>query len=155
MQSRLASLKRLASLYGDVEEMNSMELQRATTAVREAEQAVGVEQTAVRSSNVEGRRALAAGDRLDWRSAQMQRAMAEWRQHRLQQMQREREMLNDEAKKRYLASRVQSEQMKHVARGMAMEAESEAERRAQGILDDRFLARRRWTDLQEEKLRER
>ena len=155
MQSRLASLKRLASLYRDVEEMHSMELQRATAAVREAEQAVGVERVTVRSSNAEGRRALAAGDRLDWRAAQMQREMAEWRQQRLQQVQREREMLNDEAKKRYFASRIQSEQMKHVAQGVAMEVETEAGRRVQGALDDRFLARRRWTDLQEEKLRER
>lgn len=155
MQSRLASLKRLASLFGNVEEMHAAELQQASAAVREVEQAVGVEQTTVRSSNIKGRRALAAGDRLDWRAAQMQREMAEWRQQRLQQVQREREMLNDEAKKRYFASRMQSEQMKHVARGVAMDIETEAGRRAQGALDDRFLARRRWTDLQEEKLRER
>ena len=155
MQSRLAALKRLASLFGGVEEMHSVELQRATAAVREAEQAIGVEQTAVRSSKIEGRRALAAGDRLDWRAAQMQREMAEWRQQRLQQVQREREMLNDDAKKRYFASRMQSEQMKHMARSVAMEMETEAGRRTQGALDDRFLARRRWTDLQEEKLRER
>lgn len=155
MHSRLAALKRLASLYGDVEEMHSLELQRASSAVREAEQAIGAERGFVRSSNAEGRRALAAGDRLDWRAAQLHREMAEWRQQRLQQVQKERELLNDEARKRYLASRLQSEQMKHVARGVAVEAETEAGRRAQGALDDRFLARRRWTDLQEEKLRER
>ncbi|HZY60981.1 MAG TPA: hypothetical protein VFE38_00550 [Edaphobacter sp.] len=155
MQSRLMALKRLASLYGDVEEMHSVELQRANAAVREAEQAIGAEQRFVRSSNVEGRRALAAGDRLDWRAAQMQREMAEWRQQRLQQVHRERELVNDEAMKRYVASRTQSEQMKHMARSVTVEVETEVGRRAQEALDDRFLARRRWTDLQEEKLRKK
>ena len=44
MQTRLKTLQRLVSLYAAVEEMHSTELQRMTAAVREAQQAIGIEQ---------------------------------------------------------------------------------------------------------------
>jgi hypothetical protein len=119
-------------------------------AIREVEQAIDVQQEALRSSSVDGRRALINGDRMDWTTARMQREIAEWKQERLQQVRLKREKLNDEARTQYLASRLQSEQMKHVVDGAATQIENEARRRMQGTVDDRFLARRRWTDAREE-----
>ena len=129
--------------------MHSIELQRTMASVRETEQAIDVEQEAARSSNSCGRDALTAGDRLDWTAARSQVEIAEWKQERLEQVRLEREVVNDEARKQYIASRLRSEQMKHVVDGAAMQVEIKSGRQAQATLDDRFLARRRWTDARE------
>lgn len=150
MRQRLAALKRLTALYGRVEEMHSMKLQRTMAAVREAEQAMDMQHAALRSSDFDGREALASGDRMSWNAARTQREIAERRQAHLEQVRLEREILNDEAKKTYIASRLQSEQMKHLADDTAEQVEVEAGRRMQVGLDDRFLARRRWTETREE-----
>ncbi|MEO8736323.1 MAG: hypothetical protein ABI380_07255 [Edaphobacter sp.] len=150
MAQRLETLRRLMLLYGGIAEMHSIELQRAAAAVGEAEQAIGVQQEIVRSSSFEGRRALVTGDRMDWTTARTQREIAEWKQLRLQEVRQERELLNDGARRQYIASRLQSEQMKHVVDVAATEAEVEEGRRIQAALDDRFLARRRWTDSRED-----
>lgn len=150
MKARLAALKRLKSLYGEIEEMNSIGLKRTAAAVREAENAITAEQEVVRSSNAEARDALAAGDHLEWIAARKQREIAEGKQQRLEQVRRERETLKEEASSQYMASRMRSEQMKHMVDGAAMQAETETGRRTQAALDDRFLARRRWSDAREE-----
>lgn len=130
--------------------MQSEELQRRVAAVQEAEQAIGFQQAVVRSSNADSRDALVSGDRVSWTTAKLQQEMAEWKQQRLQEVRRERQILSDEAKKQYLASRLQSEQMKHVADGAVAKIKIEEGRRTQAALDDRYLARRRWTDTREE-----
>ena len=150
MRSRLETLRRLASLYGSIEELQSAELQRRSAAVQEAEQAIGFQQTVVRSSHTGSRDALVSGDRVNWTTAKLQREIAEWKQQRLQEVRRERQILSDEARKHYLASRLQSEQMKHIADDAIAKMEIEEGRRTQAALDDRYLARRRWTDVQDE-----
>lgn len=152
MHPRLAALRRLMSLYGDVEEMHSSGLQRAMMAVQEAELAIGAEEERARSSSSRGRDAMVAGDPLGLAAARTQREIAEWRQERLQQLRLEREMLKDEARRQYLASRMQSEQMRYVVDNATAQAEAEAERKTQATLDDRFLARRRWTDTRNQLL---
>lgn len=140
------------SLYGGIEEMHSIGLQRTIAAVQEVEQAIDVQQETVHVSKVQSRDALIVGDRMEFATARAQREIAEWKQERLQQIRLEREMLKDEARKQYIASRLQSEQMKHVVNSAEAQAEAEAGRRAQTGLDDRFLARRRWSDAQEKSL---
>lgn len=152
MRARLAGLKRLMSLYGNIEEMHSAGLERAMLAVQEAEQAIAAEVERARSSNSDGRDALVAGDPLGVVLARTQREIAEWRHQRLQEIQLERRMLKDEARNKYLASRMQSEQMKYVVDNAMAQAEIEAERKMQAALDDRFLARRRWSDAQDQLL---
>jgi hypothetical protein len=138
------------SLYGDIEEMHSAGLQRTMAAVREAEQAIDVERETVLSSSSRGRDALIAGEPIDLAAARTQRELAEWKQERLQKVRLEREMLSDEARKQYIASRLQSEQMKQVVENAAVQVQIEAGRKTQAALDDRFLARRRWSDAREE-----
>jgi hypothetical protein len=146
MQPRLQTLKRLVALYGAVEEMHSVELQRMTAAVREAQQAIGVQQQLVRSARRDGRDALMTEDRMGWEMAETHRESAGWRRRRLEQIRSEREVLSDAAREQYVASRLKSEQMKRLAEGVAALAEIEERRRAQATSDDRFLARRRWSD---------
>ena len=150
MQPRLETLRRLVTLYAAVEEMHSTELQRMTAAVREAQQAIGVEQEVVRSARVDGREALLAGDRVGWMMAETQQETAGsattrvWSRFAL-----EREELSDAAREQYVASRLKREQMKRVFDDIAARTEIEEGRRMQAASDDRFLARRRWTDAQE------
>jgi hypothetical protein len=148
MQPRLQTLKRLVSLYGVVEEMHSVELQRMTAAVREAQQAIGVQQHVARSARFDGRDALKADDRMGWEIAEAQAESAGWKRRRLEQIRSEREVLSDAAREQYVASRLKSEQMKRVAKSVAVKAEIEEGRRVQAASDDRFLARRRWSDTQ-------
>jgi len=138
-------------LYGSIEELQSAELQRRSAAVQEAEHAIGFQQTVVRSSHIDSRDALVSGDRVNWTTAKLQQEIAEWKQQRLQEVRRERQILSDEARKQYLASRLQSEQMKHVAEDAMEKIEIEEGRRMQAALDDRYLARRRWTDGRDER----
>jgi len=148
MQPRLQTLKRLVSLYGVVEEMYLVELQRMTAAVRETQQAIGVQQQVARSARFDGRDALMADDRMGWEIAETQGESAGWKRRRLEQIRSERDVLNDAAREQYLASRLKSEQMKRLAEGVAVRAEIDEGRRVQAASDDRFLARRRWRDTQ-------
>jgi hypothetical protein len=150
MNARVDALRRLMSLYGSIEEMHSVELQRTISAVREAEQAMEAEERSAHSSNVIGRDALMAGDRMKWAAARTQREIAEWKQERLRQVRLEREKLSEEVQLKYQASRLRSEQLQHVVEEAATEIAIQAGRQTQAALDDRFLARRRWTDALDE-----
>jgi hypothetical protein len=149
MQTRLATLQRLAALYAAVEEMHSTELQRMASAVREAQQAIGIEQEVARSARINGRGALLAGDRVSWMMAETQQETAAWRRRGLEQIRLEREELNEAAREQYVASRLKREQIKRVFDDIAVRMEIEEGRRLQAASDDRFLARRRWTDARE------
>ena len=149
MQTRLSTLRRLVALYLAVEEMHSTELQRKTAAAREAELAIGVEQELSRSANVAACWALLAGDRAGWMVAETQRETAVWRRRGLEQIRLEREGLNDAAREQYVASRLKRMQIQRVFDDIAARMEIEERRRMQAVSDDRFLARRRWTDSRE------
>jgi hypothetical protein len=151
MQTRLETLQRLVSLYAAVEEMHSTELQRMTSAVREAQRAIGIEQEVARSARTDGRGALLAGDRVSWMMAETQQETAAWRRRGLEQIRLEREELNESAREQYVASRLKREQINRVVDDIAARMEIEGGRRMQAASDDRFLARRRWTDSQEKK----
>jgi hypothetical protein len=149
MQPRLETLQRLVTLYAAVEEMHSAELQRIASAVREAQQAIGIEQEVARSARIDGRGALLSEDRMDWMSAQTRHEAAAWRRRGLERVRLEREDLNETARQQYVASRLKREQIKRVFEDIAARMDIERERRLQAALDDRFLARRRWTDSQQ------
>ena len=149
MSTRLETLQRLMNLYAAVEQMHSTELQRLTTAVREAQQAISVEQSVAQAARINGREALTAGDRAGWMMSETQQETAGWRRRKLEQIRVEREELSDAAREQYVASRLKKEQMKRVFEEMEARAEIEEGRRVQSSSDDLFLSRRRWTDAQE------
>jgi hypothetical protein len=134
----------MVNLYAVVEEMHALELQRMVVLVREAQQAIGVEEESARRARAEGRDALIADDRLGRVMAETQQETSEWRRTQLEQLRLEREELNDAAREQYVASRLKREQMKRLMDDIATHMETEEQRRAQASSDDRFLARRRW-----------
>jgi hypothetical protein len=146
MQQRLETLRRLANLYAVVEEMHSTELQRMTAAVREAEQAMTVVRDVAKLARMDARGALTVGDRAGWLMSETQQERAGWRRRQLEQVRLQREHLSDEAMQRYIDSRLKREQMERVFDDLATQTEIVEERRTQAASDDRFLARRRWTD---------
>ena len=149
MRTGLETMQRLMSLYTAVEQMHSSELQRMMAAVREAQQAIGVEQEMVRTARAEGRGALLAGDRERWTTTEIQQGTAAWRQQDLKKIHREREELNEAVREQYVASRLKREQIKRVIDDIAARMGTEEGRRTQAASDDRFLARKRWTDARE------
>lgn len=151
MQTRLETMQRLVRLYAAVEEMHSTELQRIASTVREAQQAIGIEREVARSARINGCGALLAGDRVSWMMAETQQETAAWRRRGLEQIRLEREELNEAAREQYVASRLKREQIKRVFDDIAGRMEIEEERRFQAASDDRFLARRRWSDSQEKR----
>jgi hypothetical protein len=150
MQTRLETLRRLAALYAAVEEMHSTELQRKTAAVAEAKHAIGIEREVGRLAMLEGRSALMAGDRMNWRMSESQQESAAGRKQKLEDLRMQREKLSDAAREQYVASRLKQQQIQRVFDDIEARTEIEEERRAQAASDDRFLARRRWTDTQEQ-----
>jgi hypothetical protein len=148
MQTRLGALRRLANLYAAVEELHSTEFQRMTAAVRETQNAIDAEQEIARSALNDGRGALLEGDRVSWIVAKTQQQAAAHRRQDLDQIRLGREELNEVAREQYVASRLKREQMKRVFDDIAAGMEIEERRRLQAASDDRFVARRRWTDDQ-------
>lgn len=144
MQPRSQRLKRLVSLYGIVEEMHALELQRMAASVREAERAIEAQQRIAQLAHFDGRDALAKGDRIGWTAAETQQGTAGWRRRRIEQVRVEREVLNKAIWEQYMTSRLKNEQMKHMTGNIVAQAEIEEGRRLQAALDDRFLARSRW-----------
>jgi hypothetical protein len=148
VRQRLGMLRRIADLYGVMEEMRRSELEGAVAAVREAEEAIAVQRSTVLSARLDGREALTAGDRLGWMDADKRREVAGRKSVRLEEVRVEREAASVVARRLYLASRIASEQMKCVREALARTVEIEEGRRTQAIVDDRFLSRRLWMDAQ-------
>ena len=140
----------MAALYGVVERMHSIELERAMGVVREAEQAIEMQQTIGLAAELDGREALALGDRMGWSLAGTQVVVAAWKGERLEEIRVKREELSLVARGRYAASRLKSEQMNRVVEGVAERVEMEEGRRFQATTDDRFLSRKLWTETREE-----
>jgi hypothetical protein len=146
MRQRLNMLRRLAGLYAAVEGMHSAELQRTTAELRETELVIVAVQHIAESVRSDGREALAIGDGVGWMISETQQETARWRRQRLEQVRQEREQSNDAARQQYVASRLKREQMQHVFDEIASRIKIEEGRQIQAASDDRFLARRRWTD---------
>jgi len=151
MQTRLQTLQRLVSVYGTVEEMHWAELQRMTKTVNEVQDAIEIEMQISNSTRLEGKGALVNEDRIGWEIAETRRARAGWRQRDLERIQAEQRALQVAAHDRYTASRLKSEQIKSIAGDMRARAEIEEQRRSQAASDDRFLARKRWSDTRQKK----
>jgi hypothetical protein len=144
MPSRLETLQRLVTLYSTVEEMHSVELQRMTAAVREAERAVGIERELARAALVDGRLALLAGNCANRIVAETQQEISRWRQRALERIRIQREELSNAAMKQYVTSRLKREQLERLTDEIAAQLDTEEGRRIQAVSDDLFLVRKRW-----------
>ena len=142
MRSQLATLRRIMSIYGVLEELRSADLLRATTAVHEVQQAIGGEENAACSARTEGRLALGEGDRVGWTASEAGHLAAGVRRERLEPIRQERLELNETAREQYLQSRLKREQMQRLIVRAEEQMSVEEGRKAQAESDDRFLARR-------------
>jgi hypothetical protein len=149
MQTRLQTLRRLAGLYAAVEEMHAAELRKIAGTVLDAKRAIVVEREAGRLARLEGRDALLVGDRANWMMSETRQEMAAWWRQKFEEIRIGREQLNDAAREQYVASRLKRRQIQSVSDEIAEQLEIEEGRKAQAVSDDRYLARRRWADMQE------
>jgi hypothetical protein len=145
MRRPIETLRKLMSLYGVVEEMHLIEVQRLTGAVHEVQRAIHRQQEVVLSACSAGRGALIHGDRLGWSVAEVQRESASWKREQLENVRLQREQMNALAKEQHTVSRSKTEQMKSVVQNATAQARIEELRQMQARSDDRFLARRQWT----------
>jgi hypothetical protein len=148
MRSRLKVLQRLASLHDVVEQTHAVALERRAADVREAEQAIDLQQATAQTAAFDGRAALILDDKVGRSLAEMQWELARWRRVRLERVRAEREELRAAAHEQYIASRVKSEQMRSVTESVAAQIAIDEGRRIQAATDDRYLSRRLWTETQ-------
>jgi hypothetical protein len=148
MQARLKVLRRLASLHRVVERIHAVALERSMMEVREAEEAIDLQNAMVRSAAFEGRAALIVDDRTGRSFAEAQRELAGWRREGLERIRAERDESRTSAQKQYVASRVKSEQMRCAVEGIEAGIAIEEGRRTQAATDDRYLSRRLWVEAQ-------
>ena len=142
--ARRKGLTRLASLYGMVEQMRSLELRVAASAVDDVVLVASIE-AAIRQSKIFGARAaLAAGDREEWQMAETTREGVEARIERLANLRVERETRREEAALAHSTSRVEMEQLDRVVEQQRDRLALEEARRAQAESDDRYAARLAW-----------
>jgi hypothetical protein len=146
IRSRLKILRRLHGLHELVERTHAVELERRVSEVWETEQAIDRQGTAARSALFDGRAALTLGDRMEWSLAEVRWELARWRCDGLERIRAQREALRAAAQEQYVASRVKSEQMRHVVDGVETRVAIEEDRRSQAAADDRYLSRRLWVE---------
>jgi hypothetical protein len=151
MKPRLKRLKRMAALYGVVERMHSVELQRAAGVVREAEQAIDAQRAIGRTAGFDGREALMQGDRMGYALAETKQEVAAWKGERLEEIRVKREESRGVVRERYAASRLKKEQINRVVEGVAERVKTEEGWRFQAMTDDRFLSRKLWMQTRKER----
>jgi hypothetical protein len=149
VQPRLKTLLRMKNLFAVVEESHATELRRTIAAVVEMQQLIVTEQQGMRVIELDGRDAMFAGDGAGRVLAQVRHEIALLRQEALERIREEREQISEAARRQHTESRLKKEQMSCVFDAIAAQVEIEEGRRAQSTSDDRFLARRRWTDAHE------
>ncbi len=131
--------------------MQAVELQAASSAVSQAENAIRVAQETGLEANRTGRAALGGGDREEWMRAEARQEIVGIRRERMEEVREAREAVRDEARTAFDESRVRAEQMGQVVRKMKEQAETEEARRMQGASDDRFLMRMRWRESKDKR----
>ncbi len=123
MRERKMMLKRLATLYGLVQDARSAEMRRAMVNLVEVEEAIATQESMLWMANAFGRGALEQGDRFGWKQAGTNATLAVWNCEQLQVIREERDALSEIAKQRYRESRMQAEQMEKLLEHASRQAE--------------------------------
>jgi hypothetical protein len=144
MQKRLKGLQRIAVVYVAVKHAQSLALEQAAAALREAEERIAEQRAQAERSRVEGKAALDAGEHVDWQMHESQKQFTERNAATLMELRQRRETLMLEAAETYRAGRMQLEQMESVLRDLRSKAELQRAHIAQRESDDRFLSRQWW-----------
>jgi hypothetical protein len=150
MTSKISGLKRLAGLYSKVEHIRSLQLRAATSDVAEVVQAQQNLRDGERRQALEGRSALARGDRAGWSASAVQAQFATQREELLDTMLNTRETAREQAAKAHRTSYQRKEQIDGLVESAIAAAAVIADRREQAGSDDRFLSRRAWLQARAE-----
>ena len=146
MQTRIKELQRIARVYMAVEHAQSLSLEQAVAAVREAESLIKQRRQQVAQSDVAARTALHQGQHVAWRLHASQAHFTAWNTEGLMRLGRRRQAVMLEAAEAYRTARMQLEQMGSVLRRLDLKASSEREHRMQRESDDRFLSQCWWRE---------
>jgi hypothetical protein len=150
MRERKTMLKRLATLYGLVQDAKLAEMRCAVVLLAEVEEAIATQESMLWMANAFGRDALEQGDRFGWRQAGTNATLAVWNSEQLEVIREERDAVSETAKQQYRASRVQARQISKLLENETRQAELIEGRQTQAFADDRFLSRRRWVEMRTE-----
>ncbi|QHN03917.1 hypothetical protein FTO74_11460 [Granulicella sp. WH15] len=148
MNEKMRRFKKLAILYGQVEQIRSAQLRIASSAANEVVQATAYEISIRQRQAAYAHDALTSGDRESWSLSAVQATVATTRQLRLESLRITREDAHEQAAAAYHNSRQRLEQMKAVIDKGYTLASLEELHRAQAASDDRFLSRRAWIQAQ-------
>ena len=130
--------KRLAAVYGLVEQMRAAELRGAVWAVDQVEAELRREAEALTAGR--GGEAFVEGSGVDWAVGRTSHEFGEARMELLEEMKAEREEIMDVAARAHQESRVRTEQMKSVVERGERTVKVDEARRGQTASDDRFAA---------------
>ena len=144
MRERLTALRRLTAVYQMIEETHSIEARRSAASVAEAQSAIHAEETRSYEARIAGREALLTDDRTGWSLAIVREEIADQRKRLFEPILEAREKRSEEARMRYLESRLRSDRIKRLTENASARAAEERKRRTQAEADDCFLSRRRW-----------
>jgi hypothetical protein len=142
LSDRAERLKRLLAIRLLTEELDRNALQIALSAVSDVETALATLDHAMTESKLIARAALAKGDRRDWMLADAQGEVAGWNLSKLKKLLAERTEVAESAKKKFIESRREQEQVKQLVKDAQQTARIQEVRRAQAAADDWFLGKR-------------
>ena len=146
MQARLRGLQRIAAVYAAMNHAQSLSLEEASGALREAESRIDQQRSQMGRTSAAGRAALVAGEHEEWKIHESQNQFTELNTESLVELRRRREALLFEAAEGYRAASMRLEQMESVVREVRSQMQTDVNRRAQRESDDRFAARRWWQE---------
>ncbi|HEX9199239.1 MAG TPA: hypothetical protein VF865_06745 [Acidobacteriaceae bacterium] len=137
---RLLAIRRLS------EDLDRRNLQLTLASVAEVEVALARQSTVLAESRLTARAALTTGNRNDWLMADAQGEVAGWNRGRLGTLLQARMVAVAPAMEKFLGSRREHEQVKHLVEDAQKAARSEDDHRAQAAADDWFLGKRTRND---------
>jgi hypothetical protein len=137
-------LRRIAKLYGMVEEVRALQARASAAAVFEVERAVERLKEAEQEGIEMGRAGLERGSRVEAVSANASAVNDRERYKLLARLKVERQLAYEAAVELHRESRVELRQIEGLVERTRLKEDAETERRAQLASDDRFLSLREW-----------
>jgi hypothetical protein len=141
MSDKTRRLKRLVGIRKIAEELDRRDLELAVAAVAEVDAALWATRGSLLEAGTAARAALGAGERGEWLLADAQSEVAGWNRGRLGLLRAQRVVAVEPAKEKFMASRLEHEQVKVLVEDAKREEREDEGRRAQTTSDDWFLGR--------------
>jgi hypothetical protein len=142
MSEKIERLGRLLAIRRLSEDLDRRDLALAMGSVAEVDAAIARQKLSRVDSGLAARKALESGDRGEWLLAEAQSEVAGWNWGRLDTLLKTRAAEILPAMEKFLASRLEHEQVKQLVEDARQTARAEQDHKAQAMADDWFLSRR-------------